>query len=94
MVEGNKQGAAAATGANVGSGFLPGPEGPAGATLKRKQYEAEMAQLNEEAAGKQDATSAMSGMTDAQKTRACIDDLKVWIGKLGIDSSNLEELLV
>ena len=94
MVEGDNRTAAA----NVGSGFLPGPEGPAGATLKRKQYEAEMAQLDHEAAGKQDVMAASSSltstMTDAQKTRACIDDLKVWIDKLGIDSSNLEELLV
>ncbi len=49
MVEGDK---------GVGSGFLPGPEGPTGAALKRKQYEAEMARLDQEISDK--STSASS----------------------------------
>ena len=32
-------------------------------------------------------------MSEADKSKACINDLKEWIEEMGIDSSNLEELL-
>ena len=37
--------------------------------------------------------SAVQQMSEADRSKACIDDLKEWIEKIGIDSSNLEELL-
>ena len=33
-------------------------------------------------------------MSAGERSRACIEDLKLWLSSLGIDSSNLEELLV
>ena len=33
-------------------------------------------------------------LSDAQKAKVCIEDLKVWVSEMGIDSANLEELLV
>ena len=65
-------------------GYIPGPEGPGGTMQQRREYEAAMTRLN-------DPTPSMS---QSEKSRACIDDLKHWINQMGIDSENLEELLI
>ena len=63
--------------------FTRGPEGPAGAMQMRLQYEEALARLDQQ-----------TELTDTQRAKICIDDLKAWLSEHGIDSSNLEELLV
>lgn len=67
-----------------GNGTRAGPEGPfKSAQQQRREYEEALAQLNQP-----------TSMTESQRSRACLDDLKQWVSEMGIDGSNLEEILV
>ena len=84
---------------------IAGPEGAADAQmLELLELQAAMGALLEEekqgAASEtpadDDATEAtmLDQMTPTQKSKACIDDLKLWLARLGIDASALELLLM